>query len=344
MIAVVIPRHGGAEVLEYVKDFPDPVPKADEVVVRVAATTVNQMDLLVRNGYPNSAIPLPHVPGGDVVGTVEAIGSSVSSVTVGRRVLVYPLLSCGTCSNCRSGKRNLCANWQTVGIHHHGGYAQRVAVPAANVIPLPDELDFRHAASVPIAGMTAHHALSTVGRLKEGEVCLVWGAAGGLGSAAIQIARHLGAKVVAVVGTPEKKAFVEAAGYDLIVDRSSEAVADAVRTRFPDGVDAVLDTIGSSTYATSLSLLKNGGRLLSCGILGGREVPLNIHMVYYHHLTIHGLFLGTVDDMRSAIDLAGRGILNPPIDRVLKLREAVEGQRVLEQGEQMGKIVIEIEE
>ena len=341
---MIIPRHGGAEVLEYVRDFPDPKPKADEVMVRVAATTMNQMDLLVRNGYPNSAIPLPHVPGGDVVGTVEEIGSSVSSVSPGQRVLVYPLLSCGKCPQCRSGQPNLCATWQTVGIHHHGGYAERVAVPAENVVPLPDELDFRHAASVPIAGMTAHHALSTVGRVKEGEICLVWGAAGGLGSAAIQIARHLGARIVAVVGTPAKKAAVEAAGYDLVVDRSNEPVSEAVRERFPDGVDVVLDTIGSATYATSLSLLRNGGRLLSCGILGGREVPLNIHMVYYHHLTIHGLFLGTLEDMRSAIDLAARGILNPPIDRVLKLREAAEGHRILELGEQMGKIIIEIEE
>ncbi len=344
MKAVIIPRHGGAEVLEYVKDFPDPKPAEHEVVVRVAASTVNQMDLLVRNGYPNRAIPLPHVPGGDVVGTIEEIGAKVSSVKPGQRVLVYPLLSCGQCSLCRSGRPNLCADWKTVGIHHHGGYAEKVAVPADNVLPLPDELDFQHAASLPVAGLTAHHALATVGKLASGEVCLVWGAAGGIGSAAVRIARHLGAKVVGVVGSREKKAFVEAAGFDRVVDRSSEAVGEVVRDWFPDGVDLVLDTVGAATYPTSLSALKNGGRLLSCGILGGREVPLNIHMVYYHHLSLHGVFLGTRDDMRSAIDLAARGVLNTPIDRVLELEEAAEGHRILELGEQKGKLLIQIEE
>ena len=241
------------------------------------------MDLLVRNGYPNQAIPLPHLPGGDVVGTVARVGREVESVKVGQRVLVYPLLSCGRCSLCRSGQRNLCTNWKTVGIHHHGGYAEEVAVPAENLILLPDGLDFKTAATLPVAGLTAHHALATVGKLAPGEVCVVWGAAGGLGSMALQVSRHLGARTIAVVGSQGRGEEAFTAGADAVINRNDVDVVKRLKELAPEGADLVLDSIGAATFSMSLGMLKNGGRLVSCGILGGRESPLNIHMVYFHH-------------------------------------------------------------
>lgn len=342
MRAIIIPRHGGAEVLSSVDDFPEPVAGNREAVVEVAATTVNQMDLLVRNGYPNRAIPLPHVPGGDVAGTVLSVGKEVTTVQVGDRVLVYPLLSCGKCTLCRSGKPNLCSNWQTVGIHHHGGYAEKVAVPAENLIRLPDTVGFEAAATLPVAGLTAHHALASIGGLGSGELAVVWGAAGGLGSMAVQLAKKLGARVAAVTSTERRKRALEGLKADFVIDRSGGSVAEQVREIAPEGADFVFDTIGAATYAQSLSMLRNGGRLVSCGILGGRETALNIHMVYYHHLTIRGVFLGTIEDMRAMVGHVADGSIVPLIDSVLPLEQAAEGQRMLETGRHVGKLVLKV--
>lgn len=340
MNAVVVPRHGGAEVLSLVKDFPDPAPRPDEVVVRVAATTVNQMDLLVRNGYPNRAIPLPHIPGGDVVGTVEWVGAEVSGVEPGRRVVVYPLIACGICSHCRSGREHLCANWQTIGIHRHGGYGELVAVPGRNVIPLPEEVPFTTAAALPVAGLTAYHALMSVGRVREGELAVIWGSTGGVGSMALQIAKRAGARVAAIVSSPERKKAAEQMGADYVLDRSLAEMGAEVRRIAPDGVDLVFDSIGAGTVPVSLGMLANGGRLLCCGILSGREARLNVHALYFHHLSIHGLFLGSREDMREVISLTARGELMPLIDRVLPMEKASEGHRLLETGGQIGKIVL----
>ncbi|HUZ18455.1 MAG TPA: zinc-binding dehydrogenase [Spirochaetia bacterium] len=340
MKAVIIPHHGGAEVLSLVRDFARPDPSPGEVLVRVRATTVNQMDLLVRNGYPNRVIPLPHIPGGDVAGTVERCGDGVHSVKAGARVVVYPLISCGKCSLCTSGKENICANWQTVGIHRWGGYAEYVCIPERNVMALPENLPFDVAATLPVAGLTAHHAIVTVGKLAAGELAVVWGAAGGLGSMAVQIAKTRGARVAAVVGTAAHAAAAEKIGADFIIDRSKSDVAGEIKKIEPEGADLVFDVVGAPTFPTSLSLLKNGGRLLCCGILGGRETPLNIHTTYFHHLSVHGLFLGTRSDMEGVMALAATGAIHPLIDQSLPLEEAVRAQRIVETGQQAGKIVL----
>lgn len=344
MRAVIIPRTGGAEVLSTVRDFPDPVPAENEVVVQVAATSVNQMDLLVRNGYPGGAIPLPHVPGGDVAGTVLQVGAQVSSIAVGERVVVYPVLSCGHCSLCRAGKRNLCTSWRTLGIHHHGGYGERVAVPAENLVKLPAGMTFEQAATLPVAGLTAYHAVAAVGRLEKDELIVVWGAGGGLGSMAVQVAKHLGGRVIAIAGTANHRAVLQRLGVDVIVDRTAVSIVERVREVAPEGVDLVLDTIGGETFGRSLEMLKNGGRLVTCGIIGGRDTALNIHMVYFHHLSIHGVFLGAIEGMRAVVDLVAEGTISPLIDSVLPLEQAADGQRMLEAGNQNGKIVLRIEE
>lgn len=340
MKAVVVPRHGDADVLSLVANFPDPVPAPDEVVVRVRATSVNQMDLLVRNGYPNRVIPFPHVPGGDVVGTVEKIGKKVKGVETGRRVVVYPLMACGTCTRCRSGREHLCVNWQTIGIHRHGGYGELVAVPAKNVIPLPDEVSFTSAAALPVAGLTAYHAIMSVGRLREGELAVIWGSTGGVGSMALQIAKNVGARVAAIVSTPERKRAAEGMGADYVLDRSLAEMGEEVRRIAPEGADLVFDSIGAGTVPTSVGMLANGGRLLCCGILSGREARLNVHALYFHHLSIHGLFLGTREDMMEVISLTARRALTPLIDRVLPIEKASEGHRLLETGGQIGKIIL----
>lgn len=335
MRAMTISTYGGPEVLQLVDDFPEPeLPNGsggDRVLVKVEATGVNRMDILVRNGYPGLKTPLPHICGADIAGTL---------VETGERVVVYPLLSCGTCAACRKGDTNLCLNWRSIGLHEKGGYAEYVTVPKANVFALPAEVTFEAAVSIPVAGLTAHHALKTVGRVKAGETVLIWGAAGILGSMALQIARDAGARTIAVAGSDERLELLGSLGADVVIDRRSDNVLDRVARETDGGVDLVLDPIGGATLERSQAMLTNGGRLLVCGILGGRTAELNVHLTYYHHRTIHGLFLGTKKDMENVIQLLASKRITPLIDSVVPISDAAEAHRKLEAGIHKGKIVL----
>jgi NADPH:quinone reductase-like Zn-dependent oxidoreductase len=335
MRAMTISAYGGPEVLKMVDDFPEPEladqSGVDRVLVKVEATGVNRMDLLVRNGYPGLKTPLPHICGADIAGTLA---------DTGERVVVYPLLSCGTCAACRNGRPNLCADWHSIGIHEKGGYAEYVAVPKANVFPLPAEVAFEEAVSLPVAGLTAHHALKTIARVQPGETVFIWGAAGILGSMALQIARDAGARTIAAAGSDDRLDLLRLLGADVIVDRRGDDVLDLVSRETDGGVDVVLDSIGGATLDRSQEMLTNGGRLLVCGILGGRTTELNVHLTYYHHRTIHGLFLGTKEDMKSVIQLLASKRIAPLIDSVIPIADAADAHRKLESNNHKGKIVL----
>ncbi len=335
MRAMTISAYGGPEVLKMVDDFPEPEladqSGVDRVLVKVEATGVNRMDILVRNGYPGLKTPLPHICGADIAGTLA---------DTGERVVVYPLLSCGTCAACRNGRPNLCADWHSIGIHEKGGYAEYVAVPKANVFPLPAEVAFEEAVSLPVAGLTAHHALKTIARVQPGETVFIWGAAGILGSMALQIARDAGARTIAAAGSDDRLDLLRLLGADVIVDRRGDDVLDLVSRETDGGVDVVLDSIGGATLDRSQEMLTNGGRLLVCGILGGRTTELNVHLTYYHHRTIHGLFLGTKEDMKSVIQLLASKRIAPLIDSVIPIADAADAHRKLESNNHKGKIVL----
>lgn len=339
---MTIPQYGGAEVLRADTSFPEPRPAAGEALVRVSATGVNRMDFLVRGGYPGLNLPLPHICGADIAGTVEAIGRDVDGIAVGTRVVVYPLVSCGHCRLCRSGRPNLCGNWQCIGLHRKGGYAEYVSVPAANVFPLPHSISFEQAVALPVAGLTAYHAVHSVAEIRPDQTFFVWGGAGTLGSMVVQIARAAGARVLTSVSDDSRARAVRELGAEVVIDRTKEDVLETVRGAVEDGVDVVFDTIGSETYATSFEMVGNGGKLLLSGIQSGRTAELNIHQTYYHHRSLHGLFLGSRADMQGVIDLMERGTIRPLIDSVLPLRDAVEAQRKVESGASVGKVVLSI--
>lgn len=336
MRAMTIAEYGGPEVLTMVEDFPDPTPSSnrnepEQVVIKVAATGVNRMDILVRSGYPGVKPPLPHVCGADIAGTL---------VETGERVVVYPLIACGSCPACRAGKPNLCHIWKSIGMHVKGGYAEYAVVPAQNVFPLPPEISFEEAVSIPVAGLTAYHALMTVGKVQPGETVFVWGGGGILGSMAVQIARDAGARTIAVAGSDQRIEALQNLGVDIVLDRRREDVVARVSQETDGGVDVVLDPIGAATLEQSQTMLTNGGRLLLCGILGGRDAEINIHLTYFHHRSIHGLFLGTREDMEAVTRLVAERRVLPLIDSVLPLAEAAEAHRKLEAGKHTGKIVL----
>lgn len=340
MKAIIIPEHGGVEVLRYDSDYPTPSPDKGEVLIKVSATGLNRVDTFVRMGYPGIEITLPHIPGGDIAGTVAEVGSGVEGVEIGSRVMVYSLLTCGECILCLEGKRNLCLNWKCIGMQKKGGYAEYAVAPAENIIPLPDSVSFEDAAACSIAGLTAYHGIKTVGELQNGQSFFIWGGSGGLGTLAIQIAKHLGATVYTTGSSDEKVEIMRNLGADHAFNRLTQDVPAEIRKSAPIGLDLIMDYVGPETFTTSWELLKKGGTLLLCGILTGRETNLNIQFTYLRHLSIKGLNLGTMDELKELLDLVADGTLKPYIGERFPLEEAAEAQKMMEENRHIGKIIL----
>lgn len=341
MRAIVLPEHGGIERLVYQADYPEPHMGAYDVRVRIRATTVNRIDFFVRQGYPGVQISFPHIPGADIAGVVDDVGSHVQDFRKGDRVLAWPLVACGACELCRKGKRGLCLQWKYFGLHVDGSYAEYISVPEENLMRLPAGISFEEAATLPVAGLTAYHALVTVGKVQPGETVLIWGGSGGLGTFAIQIAHLLGARVIATVGKDEKRKRVESLGADLVLNHHSDDVvsiaSEFVRGR---GVEVVLDSVGAQTFPKGFQLLQKGGRLLLCGKLTGLDVPLSLHQTYLRHLSILGLYLGEKHELEALLSWVEERKIKPIIDRIFPLKEAAEAQRVMASAEHVGKLVL----
>jgi NADPH:quinone reductase-like Zn-dependent oxidoreductase len=341
MKAVILPRHGGREVLQAVDDFPTPAPAQGEVLIRVRAAGINYVDLVNRRGYPGIAFPLPHILGGDVAGEVAALGDGVTDPKVGTRVLVYPLIGCGHCPQCLEGKPNICLNWKFIGMHLDGGYAEYVVAPAGNALPIT--MPYDEAVTIPVAGLTAYHGLVTVGDLKAGQTFFIWGGAGGLGTMAIQIAKHLGATVIATAGTEKKLDHMRSLGADFVLNRITDDIPAEVKKIAPNGVDLLLDYIGPQTFPASFEMLKKGGTMLLCGIITGRETNFSIHQTYLRHLSIRGVYLGTKTEMQALLNLVERGSIKPHAGMALPLADAAEGHRLVESGESIGKVALRVD-
>jgi len=340
MKAVIFPQHGGREVLQFVSDFPKPSPGRGEILIRVKTAGINNVDLVNRRGYPGITIPLPHILGGDIAGEVAELGEGVDGPEVGTRVVVYPLIGCGTCPQCRDGKPNICLQWRFIGMHVNGGYAEYVSVPVENVLPI--SISYEEAVTLPVAGLTAYHGLVTEGGLKPNQAFLIWGGAGGLGSMAIQIAKRLGATVIATAGSGEKLEFMRKLGADYVFNRHKDDLAAEVKKIAPHGVDLVLDYVGPQTFQTSFDMLKKGGTMLLCGIITGRETNFSIHQTYLRHLSIRGIYLGTQSEMRELLELVEKRNIKPVIGKTLPLKDASEGHRLMEAGESIGKIALSV--
>src|SRR3984957_15084728 len=249
MKAIVYAAHGGPEVLQY-KDVPEPQIGPYEVLVRVRACALNRLDLWLRMGLPGTHVPLPHIPGSDIAGEVARVGDNVTNVKVGERVLLQPGISCGQCDKCLCGQDSMCAAYTLFGEGVDGGCAQFVKSPAVNCVPIPEKLSFEEAAAFPLVSLTAWHMLIGRAKLQPAETVLVLGACSGVGSAAIQIAKAAGARVIATAG----------------INPSTQKIADEVkRLTNRRGVEVVFEHVGHATWANSIRSLAVGGRLVTCG-------------------------------------------------------------------------------
>ncbi|MGB0034394.1 MAG: zinc-binding dehydrogenase [Candidatus Acidiferrales bacterium] len=342
MKAIVYKEHGGTEVLHYT-DAPDPQIGANEVLVRVRACALNHLDLWIRGGIPGIKYPFPHIPGSDIAGEIAKLGENVKHLKVGDKVMLQPGVSCGHCEQCLAGLDNFCKQYTLFGAMVDGGCAEYVKSPVANIIAMPANLSFEEAASIPLVFLTAWHMLFTRAQMKPGETVLVLGAGSGVGSAAIQIAKVTGARVIATAGSEAKLAKAKELGADEVIDHSKQEISREVkRITNRRGVDIVFEHVGQATWEQSLMSLTVGGRLVTCGATTGWDARLDLRHVFSKHYTILGSYMGCKAELFPVIDLVSRGRLKPVIDRVFPLAQCAEAHTRLENREQFGKIVLKV--
>ncbi len=346
MRAMLMERHGDADVLRMGTIEQEPL-RPGYVRVRVKAVALNHLDLWVREGWPTLKLPLPHILGADIAGTLAEIGSDVRPtdtephLALGAEVVLNPGVSCGRCRQCLLGQDSLCRSYGILGEHRWGGYAEYCDVPARNVLPKPTALSFEEAACIPLTFLTSWTMLVERAKLQPGETVLVQSAGSGVGVAAVQIARLLGARVIATAGSDEKLARARQLGADEIINYTVEDVAKAVRRLTgKQGVDVAFEHIGKATWAGSLSSLRPGGRLVTCGATTGYDVGIDLRHVFYKRLSILGSTMGSKGSLFDILQLVEAGKLRPVLDRALPLADAAQAHELLAERAQFGKIVL----
>lgn len=342
MKAIVIPQHGEPEVLQ-LAELPNPQPGPNEVVVRVRACALNHLDLWVRRGLSGVTFPLPLVPGSDISGEVAAVGTPSQRIHLGDKVVLAPGVACGQCSACAAGKDNECRKYTLFGYGRNGGCAEFVLAPEVNVLPMPPGLSFEEAAAVPLVFLTAWHMLIARARLQPAEEVLILGAGSGVGSAAIQIAKLTGARVIATAGSRAKLDKAGELRADELINHSQQKISEEVRRLTAGrGVDVVFEHVGVATWEQSVLSLATGGRLVTCGATTGAAAQLDLRYLFARQLSLLGSYMGSRAELYTVLKLVGEKKLRPVVDRVFALAETVQAHRRLEQREQFGKVVLKL--
>lgn len=344
MRAAVIREHGGYDKVRVERFARPSVEAPDDVVVRVRACALNRLDLFARQGISGPgvrAVRLPHISGVDVAGEVAEVGPEVQGWRPGDRVVLYPGISCGRCGPCARGEDTMCRNYLIFGEDTHGGLAEYCRIPAKNLEPLPDHIPFEQGAALPTAYTTAWRMVITIVELRPEERVLVLGAGGGVGTAAVQIARRVGAYVFGVASGEDRVQRLREIGANRPIDRLHEDFESVVAQETSGlGVDMVINPVGGSTWRPAIRSLIVGGRMLICGATIGDNPELSIREIYQSHRQVLGAPLGNRRDFRAVLDLLFRGELEPVLHDTMPLEEVSEAHRLIEEGMVFGKVVL----
>ncbi|RXK51845.1 zinc-binding dehydrogenase [Halorientalis pallida] len=340
MQAVQFSEHGDTDVIEY-DEFPDPEPADDEVLVDVKAAALNHLDVWTRRGLPGIDLEMPHIPGSDAAGVVTEVGTDVDRFEEGDHVAVSAGVSCGSCEFCRDGEPTMCVDFHILGEHVRGVHAEQAAVPADNLVPVPDHVDWEVAGSASLVFQTAWRMLVTRADLKPGETVLVLGASGGVGHAALQIAKYVGAEVYATASSEEKLEYADELGADEVINYEQEDFDDAIRdiTGYR-GVDVVVDHIGAATWDKSLASLAKGGRLVTCGATTGPNPETDVNRIFWNQLEVIGSTMGTPGEVDDVLELVWEGEFEPRIRDTLPMSETARAHEMLQDREGFGKVVV----
>jgi NADPH:quinone reductase-like Zn-dependent oxidoreductase len=336
--AVRLHEFGGPEVLRC-EDVPDTQPRKDQVLVRVKACAMNHLDIWVRKGLPG--VNLPHILGSDIAGEILEVGEYIAGFKPGQRVLLAPMHFCNRCAKCVAGLQNQCREFTVLGNGVDGGNCELIAVPAVNVIPIPDSLDFNQAASVPLVFLTAWHMLVGRAGIRPGQTVLVLGAGSGVGIAAIQIAKFFHARVITTAGDEKKLEKARALGADHGINHYQQKISQEVRKiTDKEGVDIVVEHVGAATWDESVKSLKPAGTIVTCGATTGPNAAFDLRFVYSRQLSFLGSYMGTMGELHEVLRHVFAGRLKPVVDRVFPLKDARAAHEYLEKSQMFGKVVL----
>ncbi len=341
MKALCFYEHGELDVLQYT-DVPDPEPGPGEVLVRVRACALNHLDIWVRRGWPGLKLEMPHWTGADIAGEVAGLGAGVAGWEVGQKIVVDPGVSTREDEFTRRGEHSLSPGYLILGEHIRGGQAEYVTVPAVNLAAVPEGWDSYETAAPLLAGLTAWRMLIRRANLRAGESVLIVGAGGGVNSMAIQIAKLAGATVYALTSTEEKISKASTLGADVVLNYRENPNWSKIIYKMTGrrGVDVVVDNVGRATLIQSIRAVARGGRIVIVGNTSGPQVEIDTRFIFGKQISIIGSTMGSRQDFRDVLKLLWGKQITPVVDRVLPLSDGKEAFRILEQGEQFGKIVL----
>ncbi len=332
---------GGPEV-RVLTEVPDPVPAADEVLVKVAAVALNRLDILQRSAAVVPTFVLPHIAGMDVAGTVVSAGSDLGADLVGRQVVLDPVVVCQTCDMCQAGHTMFCRNLRTIGSSRMGGLAEYVAVPARNCIPVTESVvDFADMAAVPVASVTAWHGLLGAGKIVAGETVVIPGAGSGLGAAGIQIAKQKGCTVITLVGGADKIERARALGADLVIDRKAEDWVAAARAFTGGrGADMVWDHVGGPFLQQAIDATAIGGRVVMSGTTAASHSTIKNTSVFHFGRSLIGHGGYSVAEMHAVVAAHAKGELDLVIDSRWAFEDLPAAEARLESDAFFGKVLV----
>ena len=340
MKAVQLVSHGKPGKFE-VRIVPDPAPGPNEVVVEVRACGLNHLDLWFEEAALPVQVPLPRTQGCEIAGTVLTCGADVSAWRAGERVAVQSNIFCGRCEYCHQGEESLCLNNVMLGVQQDGGFAEKVLVPSRALVSLPEAVSFETSAALSLAGSTAMHMLTNRAQVRPGDWVLVMAGASGVGSAAIQIARQLGARVIGTGSTPQKRALATKLGADFVLDTAdSKWTAEVRKITNKRGVDLVIEHIGGDVLQQCFSCLARGGTIVTCGATAGNEVKVDVWPFFVKQQRLIGSYGRNRADLEMTLQWAAESRLKPVIDATYPLERAPEALRRLRDRNVLGKLLV----
>jgi len=342
MRAIGFRKFGGPEVLEMMR-VEDPRPEERDVIIRTLYTSVNRLDVLVRKGFGPANINLPHVPGCDLVGTVEGIGAGIfTDVKVGDVIILNTLFGCSSCFHCKNNDDVSCKDWKVLGMHINGAYGELVRAPARAIIRPPRGYRLEELACMPMSLSAAWRALCVVGKARKGESVLIWGATGGVGRFAVMIAKAMGLKVLTLSRGNRKRDALISMGADKVMDYDGgfdEIASQVMEITKGNGVDLVIESFGG-TLNDSIKLVRTGGRIVLFGTITGLNVTMNIPDFYRKGIELVGIHGANSAELMEALEFISRAGIRPVIAAILDIDDAAQAHKTFENSELFGKIVL----
>lgn len=342
MRAAFLTGHGGNEVV-CIGERPEPAVPPGHVLIDMAAATLNQVDLYMRNSGAGITHRLPQIMGVDGAGTVARCGAGVTGWAPGDRVTLYPAVGCGACLYCRRGETMFCVSVAYLGEHRDGTFAEQVSVPAANLFALPEHLDFAEGAALGVAWLTAWRMVMTQAKVRAGETVLVFGIGGGVAQAAQCIAQSVGARVIVTSRDADKREAALAAGAIAAVPSDKGCIQAVLDLTDGLGADVVIENVGEAVWPFALRALARGGRLVTCGATSGDAPSAELRRLFVRQLRIFGSTLGTPGEFADLLRFVGVHEVRPLNARTYPMADLHSALDWLESGQQSGKVAISVD-